>query len=174
VFDRSEIDGLDHIGVCTQLVGVIDIGWIIGGGDNDNRDTPEERVLLDPLQDLKAVFARHLDIHDHKLWEVIGYPIRVFSFSAKIIDSVLAIGYDLQRVLDASHLESTLDEENVIQIVLNQQHGELFCVHNLRDEPSPVLGNLTASGKNASDRILKSNWAINRLVPDVSSADCCG
>src|SRR5581483_4771545 len=131
------IHRLHHVGVGPKLIRAIDIAGFIRGRHNDHRDPFQISVALDPFQHLEPRLARHLDVHDHQPRHRILPPVPILALALQIVNRFHPIRHDLEWIGYSSLLERAFDEKNIVEVVLNQQDGEVIVVFHTPSTNSP-------------------------------------
>jgi butyrate kinase len=116
-------------------------------------------MVLEPLQNLKAITARHLEIGDDDAREGELCAICVAAFAFQVTERVLAVRANMHWQIDPILSEGMLKKHRIV--------GVIFCDQD--DQLSPVF--VPHSGKRTPvDRKFNAVWA---KVTDRASRAAC-
>jgi len=93
-------------------------------GEYRNRDVHRCRVFAQSLQKLDSAESRHFQIEQEKL--ELGVVTVLGSHAAEVIDCLLTVPDMDERMRQASFLESTTQEKNIVFVVISNEN--MFCV----------------------------------------------
>ena len=94
-------------------------------------------MLVQPSQDLQAVFDGHLQIQQKEHREGIGAAVSKVSLTGQVLNRLLPIAHGVHRMKGVVLLKSTPHQENVVRIILCQQyrteirHSEIRHIYTL-------------------------------------------
>lgn len=121
IFGALVIEGLVDERICAESIGATDVGDLIGDGQNQHRQAGEFRMSADPAQDFESIFVGHFEIEENQRRERMQNPVGVLALAAKVGEGLVAVGDDMNGAEDAGELESTLEEQEFIIVVLSNQ-----------------------------------------------------
>ena len=95
---------------------------MIGGRHHDDGRQAQVtgRILVQPLQELEAIDARHFQIQQNDVGQRMRDTVAVFVFAQQIIDGLLAVIDHLDPALVRA-LESLPHEQFIVLVVIHQQ-----------------------------------------------------
>src|SRR5262245_23908636 len=108
--ELADRDRLGDVGLAAALADLLLVALHGEGGDRDDRDAAQLRVLLEPLGDLEAGDLGQLDVHQDEVGPV-------FARQSHRLEPVLG----LERAV-AVRLEQVVEQLHVEVVVLNDQH----------------------------------------------------
>src|SRR3974390_709741 len=83
-------------------------------------------------------------------------PIPVFAFPSQILNRLPPVRNHLQLIGDLGHLESPLDQEDVVEIVFDQQNCKLLIDHSLSPNDPLTVNLLEPAQKCKKSRLTPS------------------
>ena len=114
-----EVDFLDEKGVCTEVVGAVDVAQLVGGGEDDDGKVAEAFLLANPGEDCKTVYSGEFEVEEDQDREGIFGAVAEFSGASEVLDGFFAVAHELNGVGEESFLEGALHEEDVVLPVFN-------------------------------------------------------
>ena len=116
-------DGFDVEFARAEFAGFGLVGWERRGGGHDDGYVAEG-AGLDPFEDLEAVHARHLDVEEDEVGKRKGVAVLVGADAAEIVNGLLAVVDEVERVWKSGAFPSVADEEAIIFVVFDDQDRE--------------------------------------------------
>src|SRR5208283_4616909 len=123
VHEVLEVDGLADERVGVQRVAAHDVLFGPRRGQHDHRDHQQLVVLLQLGQHLQATAPWQVDVEQD---ESRARRVGVGAAPMQELQGLLAVGYDVQPVLDLVVLEGLPGHKDVALVVLHQQHVDHF------------------------------------------------
>jgi hypothetical protein len=133
VFKRS---WLDQVGICTQVVGSIDIVGLRRGSEHHNEQAFQTGLLPNPRQNFKAGFEGHFKVEQQEKWERAFLAVAVGFLALEIIDRLGAIRDRLEDARNSCLVEGTTHQEQVVLVIIGQQDDRLIG-HDFADRHGP-------------------------------------
>jgi hypothetical protein len=112
----------DDVGVCTEAVRSINVGFFVGRRKDNDENRRQRGVITNPLENIQAENFWELQIEKHEMRQGEPLPIREFADAAQIINGNLAVFSDFHRVINASLSQSTLHEEDIVLVIFNEKY----------------------------------------------------
>ena len=117
----GEIHRLHQEGVGAQLKGGARFAGVRSIGQHDDAQRFQQRLPLDPAQDLETIHLWHLEVQQHQNRQGIFLAVRVFALAVQIGNPFQAIPRHLDRVADFGFRQRTANDEDIVFIVLHQK-----------------------------------------------------
>jgi hypothetical protein len=139
VVGQPEIpDGFDHIlkFVGFRWLGQESVGAQPIGGDNvrvlsgcrQHQDGQGGTGLsADPFENVQSHHVRQFQVQQHERWKGIFFAVCEFSGSLQVVNGLLSIAGDLNRIRHSGFLHGVLKKKNVVGIIFDLED----CFHNL-------------------------------------------
>jgi hypothetical protein len=109
-----EIDFFDEEGVGSELIGTVDVGNPVGGGQDDNGKGAEAILLTNPRKECEAVHARKFEVQEDDGRERMLGAVVIFAFARKVRYRLFARADNLHGIVNSGLLKAPVHEENVI------------------------------------------------------------
>src|SRR5687767_14484382 len=85
-----KIGGLDHERIGSELIRLVDVADVIGGGEDYNAQGVEAWLMADPAQDFEAVHAGHFEIQQKKVGQRVFVADGVATPALEIVENFVA------------------------------------------------------------------------------------
>jgi len=160
----NEAGRFADVPVRAEIVSTVDVGGLVGVGENEANEAFEGRVAAKPKEDLEAIDFRHFQVQQEELGKGIGRPISEAGLSAQVIYRLLAIAHEVRIDWQVEPRESADQKQFKMSIVISYEHNQLFqrpAVPGAVRSPTKyiTLGNGDVNGQGLE----VSSYSVTRL-----------
>ena len=118
----------NYITICSHVETPLDIGFVFGSGEDDNRDITQPLVQADNFEDFKAVQHRHVQIENDELGYLQFVTVCEITRGKKLIQGFLATPKGNHITGGTVFAQGTGDKDCVTGVILNHKYvGEYLC-----------------------------------------------
>ena len=112
-------------GICAEFVRFAYVARVIGGGEDDDAQGFEIRVLANPAKDFKAVHAGQIEVKDDKVGQREFVAMGILARGSEVSDGFFAIADNIKRIGDAGLGQRSAEEENVVFAIFDEEYYPL-------------------------------------------------
>ena len=91
-------------------------------GEDNHRQAHPFLTSAYPRENLKTSQPGHIQIEQQQMWNRVLLPIGVMAFTFQVLQHLLAIWHDIDRILKTALFKRGANHENVVRAVLGQQN----------------------------------------------------
>jgi hypothetical protein len=128
-----KIGRLDHERIGSELIRLVDVSDVIGGGEDYHAQRVEARLMADPAEDFEAVHAWHFEIQQEKVRQWIFVADCVATPALEIVENFVATFDSVDGIGDVSSFKGLADDQDVVFGIISDEDNGWFRHNNVAE-----------------------------------------